>query len=97
MTGDQPLGVPYGSHASTCPVRALRAYRQPLLDHGDQPTGSLFVRIGRHGRINPPMYWGSSQGEPTSRHEMILAGPRPGGRLASGSTLAPRPGCVLEG
>ncbi|MFJ8364467.1 hypothetical protein [Streptomyces sp. NPDC093984] len=29
-----PLGVPYGSNPATGPVRALRAWRQCLLDHG---------------------------------------------------------------
>lgn len=32
-----PLGVPYGSNPATCPVRALRAWRQSLLDRGRQP------------------------------------------------------------
>ncbi|MEU9237127.1 hypothetical protein [Streptomyces subrutilus] len=39
VTGDQALGIPHGSYASTCPVRAVRAYRQALLDHGHQPPG----------------------------------------------------------
>lgn len=33
-----PLGVPYGSHPATCPVRALRAWRQCLLEHGRPPA-----------------------------------------------------------
>ncbi|MEU9086936.1 integrase [Streptomyces sp. NPDC048357] len=68
VTTGQPLGVRYGSHASTCPVRALRAYRQALLDHGHEPTGPMFVRIDRHGRINTPMYrHGERIGDPTGR------------------------------
>lgn len=68
VTNDQPLGVPYGSYASTCPVRTLRTYRQALLDHGHKPTGPMFVRIDRHGRINPPMFRdGRRIGDPSGR------------------------------
>ncbi|MFF9984613.1 site-specific integrase [Streptomyces erythrochromogenes] len=68
VTNDQPLGVPYGSHPSTCPVRALRAYRQALLDHGHQPAGPLLVRIDRHGRVNPPLFRnGHRIGDPSGR------------------------------
>ncbi|MGW1765010.1 integrase [Streptomyces sp. NPDC002073] len=68
VTNDQPLGVPYGSYASTCPVRTLRAYRQALLDRGHEPTGPLFVRIDRHGRINPPLHRGGRPiGDPAGR------------------------------
>ncbi|MFD3937820.1 integrase [Streptomyces sp. NPDC058611] len=65
---DQPLGVPYGSYPSTCPVRALRAYRQALLDHSHQPAGPLLVRIDRHGRVNPPLFRnGHRIGDPSGR------------------------------
>ncbi|WP_158717966.1 integrase [Streptomyces sp. NRRL F-2664] len=68
VTGDQPLGVPYGSYPSTCPVRALQAYREALLDRGHTPTGPLLVRIDRHDRINPPMHrHGEPIGDPTGR------------------------------
>ncbi|MEU5666527.1 tyrosine-type recombinase/integrase [Streptomyces longwoodensis] len=63
-----PLGVPYGSNPATCPVRALRAWRQCLLDHGRQPAGPLFLRIDRHGRIAHPMHRnGRPIGDPTGR------------------------------
>ncbi|MBH1934103.1 integrase [Streptomyces sp. AV19] len=52
---EQPPGVPYGSNPATCPVRALRAWRTCLTAHGRTPTGPLFVRIDRHGRIAHPM------------------------------------------
>ena len=26
VTKEQPIGIPYGSHSATCPVRALRAF-----------------------------------------------------------------------
>ncbi|MGW1810899.1 hypothetical protein [Streptomyces sp. NPDC002078] len=63
-----PLGVPYGSNPATCPVRALRAWRQCLLDHGRQAAGPLFLRIDRHGRIAHPMHRnGQPIGDPTGR------------------------------
>ncbi|MEV5084637.1 tyrosine-type recombinase/integrase [Streptomyces sp. NPDC056159] len=63
-----PLGVPYGSNPATCPVRAVRAWRQCLIEHGRPPVGPLFVRIDRHGRIAHPMYrHGQQIGDPTGR------------------------------
>ncbi|MET8453496.1 tyrosine-type recombinase/integrase [Streptomyces sp. NPDC005209] len=63
-----PLGVPYGSNPATCPVRALRAWRQCLTDHGHQAAGPLFVRIDRHGRIAHPMHRNGRQiGDPAGR------------------------------
>ncbi|MFI9809546.1 tyrosine-type recombinase/integrase [Streptomyces sp. NPDC052301] len=63
-----PLGVPYGSNPATCPVRALRAWRQYLTDHGHQAAGPLFVRIDRHSRIAHPMHRnGQPIGDPTGR------------------------------
>lgn len=59
-------GPPAGTNA--CPVRALRTYRQALLDHGHEPTGPMFVRIDRHGRINTPMHRaGRRIGDPYGR------------------------------
>ncbi|WP_331720521.1 integrase (plasmid) [Streptomyces sp. NBC_00161] len=95
VTTDQPLGVPYGSYASTCPVRALRTYRQALLDHGHEPTGPMFVRIDRHGRINTPMHRdGRRIGDPYGRMTTegiadIVA------RAARRAGLTARPGDVL--
>ncbi|WP_406499665.1 hypothetical protein OG936_33730 [Streptomyces sp. NBC_00846] len=34
---DDAHGVPYGTFPGICPVRALRAWRQCLIDHGCQP------------------------------------------------------------
>jgi integrase len=63
-----PLGVPYGSNPATCPVRALRAWRQCLLEHDRHPAGPLFVRVDRHGRIAHPMHrHGHPIGDPTGR------------------------------
>lgn len=43
------VGVPYGSHPATCPVRAVRAWRQAAgID-----TGPLFRPIDRHGAMRP--------------------------------------------
>ncbi|MFD9412509.1 integrase [Streptomyces sp. NPDC059989] len=95
VTTDQPLGVPYGSYASTCPVRALRTYRQALLNHGYDPTGPMFVRIDRHGRINPPMHRGGRRiGDPTGR--MTAEGVADiVTRAARRAGLTARPGDVL--
>ncbi|MGW0345908.1 site-specific integrase [Streptomyces anthocyanicus] len=49
-----PNPVLYGSDAATCPVRALRAYRDALTAAG-RTDGPLFVRVDRWGRIAPPM------------------------------------------
>ncbi len=43
----QRVGVPYGSDAATCPVRALRAW----LDRGEISEGQIFRNITRHGKI----------------------------------------------
>jgi integrase len=68
VNSDQPLGVPYGSYLSTCPVRRLHAWRQCLLDLGYAATGPIYVRINRHGHINPPMTrHGRPIGDPSGR------------------------------
>jgi integrase len=41
------VGIPYGSHAETCPVRAA----QEWVDLLDTTSGPLFRRIDRHGHI----------------------------------------------
>jgi site-specific recombinase XerD len=41
--------IPFGSHPSTCPVRALRAW----LDTAGLVDGPLFRPITRHGKIQP--------------------------------------------
>ncbi|MFJ5901129.1 tyrosine-type recombinase/integrase [Streptomyces sp. NPDC093064] len=63
-----PLGMPYGSNPATCPVRAIRAWRQCLIEHGRPPVGPLFLRIDRHGRIAHPMHRnGLPIGDPIGR------------------------------
>jgi integrase len=42
------IGVPFGSHAETCPVRALRAW----LDVAGITSGPVFRSITRHGHIS---------------------------------------------
>jgi integrase len=42
----QTIGIPYGSHPETCPVRALRTW----LERSEVDAGFLFRRIGRWGR-----------------------------------------------
>jgi len=68
VTKEQPIGIPYGSHPATCPVRALRAYRLGLVAAGWEPVGPVFVRIDRHGVINRPMSRrGKPIGDPSGR------------------------------
>jgi len=43
----EEVGVPYGSHAQTCPVRALRAWRRVL----NAEAGPLFPAVTRWGRV----------------------------------------------
>ena len=42
------IGIPFGSHAETCPVRALRAW----LDASGITSGPVFRSVTRHGHIN---------------------------------------------
>jgi integrase len=41
------LGIPFGSHAETCPVRALRTW----LEASGIVTGPVFRRVTRHGHV----------------------------------------------
>jgi integrase len=41
------IGVPFGSHVETCPVRALRAW----LEAAGTTSGAVFREVTRHGRI----------------------------------------------
>jgi len=45
------VGIPYGSHGETCPVRALRAWRRVLR----RETGPLFPAVTRWGHIDGRM------------------------------------------
>ncbi|MFI1869688.1 integrase [Streptomyces jumonjinensis] len=68
VNNDQPLGVPYGSYHSTCPVRALLEWGQWLTDHGRPLTGPILIRTDRHGNIVPPMTrHGEPIGDPSGR------------------------------
>lgn len=59
--------IPYGTHPSTCPVRALRALVAALREEG-RTDGPLFVRVDRHGRIAPAMMRrGQPIGDPAGR------------------------------
>lgn len=44
------VAIPYGSRPDTCPVRAVRAWREKLADEG-VTTGRLFRPVNRHGRL----------------------------------------------
>jgi integrase len=41
------VGLPYGSTAATCPVRALKAW----LETGQIAAGPLFRKVTRHGQV----------------------------------------------
>ncbi len=43
------MGIPYGSHPHTCPVRAMAAWREK----SDLTEGALFRAINRHGAVQP--------------------------------------------
>jgi integrase len=43
------IGIPYGSNPATCPVRALRAWRE----RAAIAAGPLFRPADRHGRLGP--------------------------------------------
>lgn len=42
--------VPFGTHADTCPVRAVRAWREMLAQHG-RNAGPLFVKVDQFGKL----------------------------------------------
>ncbi len=46
------VAIPYGSHPDTCPVRAVRAWRALLTEHGIT-DGPLLRAVDRAGRIFP--------------------------------------------
>ncbi|WP_329125983.1 tyrosine-type recombinase/integrase [Streptomyces sp. NBC_01353] len=63
----QNVTVKYGSAPETCPVRATRDYLDALAAE-EHNSGPLFMRIDRHGYLNPPIYRGGVQiGDPTGR------------------------------
>ena len=45
----RPIGLPYGSNPSTCPVRAVGAW----MDVAAISTGPVFRPVNRHGRVSP--------------------------------------------
>jgi site-specific recombinase XerD len=55
------VGVPYGSHEPTCPVRAWRAWRETLEARGVN-EGAAFRRIDRHGNLLPARISGQAVG-----------------------------------
>lgn len=52
----QKVGVPYGSHPDTCPVRALRAW----LDTAGIASGAVFRRVDRWGHVLPERLTGQA-------------------------------------
>jgi len=45
----RPVGLPYGSNADTCPVRALQAW----LESAGISEGPIFRAVNRHGQMQP--------------------------------------------
>jgi site-specific recombinase XerD len=43
------VGIPFGTEESTCPIRAIQAWRQAA----NLESGSLFRRVDRQGRVQP--------------------------------------------
>ena len=41
------IGIPFGQHAGTCPVRALLAW----LEHSGIDRGAIFRKVNRHGQL----------------------------------------------
>jgi site-specific recombinase XerD len=70
----QTVGIPYGSHLESCPVRALQAW----LDKSNITHGYLFTAIGRWG--------GETTGKPICDHQLA----RIIKRLAAGAGLDPQ-------
>ena len=70
----QTVGIPYGSHLESCPVRALQTW----LDKSNIPHGYLFTAIGRWGR--------EATGKPICDHQLA----RIIKRLAAGAGLDPQ-------
>lgn len=70
----QTVGIPYGSHLESCPVRALQTW----LDKSNITHGYLFTAIGRWG--------GEATGKPICDHQLA----RIIKRLAAGAGLDPQ-------
>ena len=49
------VGIPYGSHPHTCPVRAMAAWREKsgLTEGNSAAEGALFRAVNRHGKMQP--------------------------------------------
>ena len=49
------VGIPYGSHPHTCPVRAMAAWREKsgLTEGSSAAEGALFRAVNRHGKMQP--------------------------------------------
>jgi integrase len=58
------VGLPYGSHPETCPVRALRAW----IDASGIEAGPLFRHINRHDDIQPGRLSGTAVALIVKRH-----------------------------
>jgi site-specific recombinase XerD len=60
--------LPYGSHASTCPVRTVRAWLA-VLEENDLVDGPVFRRITRHGHLQD----GGMSGAAVNERVKVLA------------------------
>lgn len=58
------VGLPYGSHPETCPVRSLRAW----LEASGITSGPLFRNVNRHGQLHPDRLSGAAVALVVKRH-----------------------------
>ena len=62
------VGVPYGSHVGTCPVRAARAW----LEKSGIVEGPVFRPVTRHGHLGAARLSGQAVGEVVHRSVMLI-------------------------
>jgi integrase len=48
MGGGRKIGIPFGEHVETCPVRAVLAW----IDEGEIEEGPLFRAVNKHGHVS---------------------------------------------
>jgi integrase len=80
----QVVGVPFGSHPETCPVRAVRAWLQA----GQITGGPVFRQINRHGRVGDEALCDHSVAFVIKR--VIVAGARAGGATEEEAAVTAR-------
>lgn len=83
------VGLPFGAHAQTCPVRALRAW----LTAAGMKEGAVFRSVNRHGQIAKRGLYRDSIGpilKRAAKRAHMKAKPIAGHSLRSGMVRRPR-------